>query len=722
MADVNALVSKLGSLGFNDPPVEHAAAENVQQWADVLSGAAGLPSNYVLTKSLIFKPKQPKSESIAPVVVIAANETETSPKAIGAELKLKDLRFASDEVLKDIFQTAKGSVSPFALAQVPQEHVGNVRVVIDKSLLDNTDALIAFHPLVNTRTVFITGETLQSYIRSIDGLDKVTVMDFAAQSASSATAAANKKPAAAKPAAAPKVEEATGASLLGVTASKEGDFPKWYNQVLTRSEMLDYYDVSGCYIVRPLGYFVWQQIQEFFDAGIRSLGVRNCYFPMFVSSRVLEREKDHIEGFAPEVAWVTKAGSKDLEEPLAIRPTSETVMYPYFAKWIRSYRDLPLKINQWCSVVRWEFKNPQPFLRTREFLWQEGHCAHFTKDEAMTEVHDILALYRRVYEELLAVPVIEGVKSEKEKFAGGVATTTVEGFIPTTGRGIQGGTSHYLGQNFSKMFNVVVEDPESTEAERPKIHVHQTSWGLSTRTIGVMVMIHGDDKGLVLPPRVAETQVIIIPCGLTVKSSDEDRRRIADACLNVEARLKMAGVRAESDLRENYTPGFKYSHWEVRGVPLRLEVGPKDLDKQSVLSVRRDNADKASMSLDGLEESVKIMLINIQDTMLSKARATLDSRVKLVLKWEDFVPTLNSKCLTLIPWCEREECEDQIKDRSSRDSLGDEPEDDKAPSMGAKSLCLPFKQPENPAIVPGETKCIQCGENAKRYALFGRSY
>ncbi|KAJ2389405.1 hypothetical protein GGI05_003511, partial [Coemansia sp. RSA 2603] len=398
MADVNALVSKLSSLGFNEPPVEHAAAENVQQWAELLKGAAGLPSHYVLTKSLIFKPKQPKSESIAPVMVIAANETETSPKAIGAELKLKDLRFASDEVLKDIFQTAKGSVSPFALAQVPQEHIGNVRVVIDKSLLDNADTLIAFHPLVNTRTVFITGETLQSYIRSIDGLDKVTVMDFAAQSAASAPAAAAKKPAAA-----PKVEEATGASLLGVTASKEGDFPKWYNQVLTRSEMLDYYDVSGCYIVRPLGYFVWQQIQEFFDAGIRSLGVRNCYFPMFVSSRVLEREKDHIEGFAPEVAWVTKAGSKDLEEPLAIRPTSETVMYPYFAKWVRSYRDLPLKINQWCSVVRWEFKNPQPFLRTREFLWQEGHCAYFTKDEAMTEVHDILTLYRRVYEELLAV-------------------------------------------------------------------------------------------------------------------------------------------------------------------------------------------------------------------------------------------------------------------------------------------------------------------------------
>ncbi|KAJ2790769.1 ribose-phosphate pyrophosphokinase 1, partial [Coemansia guatemalensis] len=358
--------------------------------------------------------------------------------------------------------------------------------------------------------------------------------------------------------------------------------------------MLDYYDVSGCYIVRPTAYFVWQQIQEFFDAGIRALGVRNCYFPMFVSQRALEQEKDHIEGFAPEVAWVTKAGSTDLAVPLAIRPTSETVMYPYFAKWIRSHRDLPLKINQWCSVVRWEFKNPQPFLRTREFLWQEGHCAYMTKDEAYTEVLDILTLYRRIYEELLAVPVIEGVKSEKEKFAGGVATTTVEGFIPATGRGIQGGTSHYLGQNFSKMFDVVVEDPEGTSTDRPKIHVHQTSWGLSTRTIGVMVMVHGDDKGLVLPPRVAETQIIIVPCGLTSKHTDEDRRRVTDACLTVEARLKKVGIRADTDLRDNYTPGFKYSHWEVRGVPLRLEIGPKDLEKQSVLSVRRDNFVKTS--------------------------------------------------------------------------------------------------------------------------------
>ncbi|KAJ2338490.1 hypothetical protein GGF43_006865, partial [Coemansia sp. RSA 2618] len=326
--------------------------------------------------------------------------------------------------------------SPFALGQVPQEHVGNVRVVIDKALLGG-DAQIAFHPLDSSLTVFIDGAGLKRYIASVEGLQHVVEMDFEA-------AAAAPAPKAAKPAkaasAAPKAEEVTGSAKMGIEATKSGAFSEWYQQVVLRSEMLSQYDVSGCYIVRPRAYFVWQEIQEFFDAGIKAMGVKNCYFPMFVSSKVLEREKDHIEGFAPEVAWVTRAGSKELNEHLAIRPTSETVMYPYFGDWIRSHRDLPLRLNQWCSVVRWEFKNPQPFLRTREFLWQEGHCAYFDKKGAMKETLEILTLYRRVYEELLAVPVIEGEKSEKEKFAGGVTTTTVEGFIPETGRGIQGGT------------------------------------------------------------------------------------------------------------------------------------------------------------------------------------------------------------------------------------------------------------------------------------------
>lgn len=280
---------------------------------------------------------------------------------------------------------------------------------------------------------------------------------------------------------------------------------------------------------------------------------------MFVSEKSLNREKDHIEGFSPEVAWVTKAGQSDLAEPIAVRPTSETVMYPYFATWIHSHRDLPLRLNQWCNVVRWEFKHPQPFLRTREFLWQEGHTCFLTKAEADVEVLQILDLYRRVYEELLAVPVIPGKKSEKEKFAGGLYTTTVEAFIPTTGRAIQGATSHCLGQNFSKMFEIMV-DSEGKSRE----FVWQNSWGITTRTIGVMTMVHGDDKGLVLPPRVASIQVVIVPTGITVKTSAADREMISKKTLELCAILKKGGIRCKADVRDNYTPGWKYNYWEVK--------------------------------------------------------------------------------------------------------------------------------------------------------------
>lgn len=408
---------------------------------------------------------------------------------------------------------------------------------------------------------------------------------------------------------------------------------------------------------------------DFFDSAIEEMGVEDTYFPMFVSNRALQREKDHIEGFAPEVAWVTKAGSSDLEEPLAIRPTSETVMYPYFAKWIRSHRDLPFRINQWCSVVRWEFKNPQPFLRTREFLWQEGHTAHLTLEGADKEVHAILDLYEKIYNDLLALPVVKGVKSEKEKFAGGLYTTTVEGFIPTTGRAIQGGTSHCLGQNFSKMFNVVVEDPNAPanlSEQAKKIHVWQNSWGISTRTIGVMVMVHGDDKGLVLPPRVALVQTVIVPCGITVKTSKEDMEKLLDSCKDVEVRLKKAGLKAKADLRDNYSPGFKFNHWELRGVPLRLELGPKDLQKSQVTCVRRDTVAKFAIPLDNLEKGVQEALDTIQREMYERAKAKMDESIVRVKKWEDFVPTLNDKKLCLIPWCDRMECEEDIKDRSTR--------------------------------------------------------
>ncbi|CAD6917905.1 unnamed protein product [Tilletia controversa] len=530
------------------------------------------------------------------------------------------------------------------------------------------------------------------------------------------------KPKPAAPAA--SASKQADAELIGITVHKDKDFPEWYQQVLKKGDMLEYYDVSGCYILKPWSYFVWQSIQNFFDAEIKKAGVENCYFPMFVSQEVLEKEKDHIEGFAPEVAWVTRAGKSELEKPIAIRPTSETVMYPYYAKWIRSHRDLPLKLNQWNSVVRWEFKHPQPFLRTREFLWQEGHTAFLTLEEADKEVRHILDLYRQVYTDLLAVPVVPGIKSEKEKFAGGYYTTTVEGFVPTTGRGIQGGTSHCLGQNFSKMFNISVEDPDCPEELRGKAEgrrfIWQNSWGLSTRTIGVMTMVHGDDRGLVMPPRVSQIQVVIVPCGLTVRTKEEDKVALLTACERVSKTLKDAGIRTRLDDRDNYSPGYKFNDWELRGVPIRIELGPKDMQKQQVFTAIRHSGAKVGVADDGsLAENIQKMLDQIHDDMYSKAEKEYASRRKVVEVWEEFTTTLNQKCHVIIPWCEEEKCEDQIKDRSARSGEG-EAQDERAPSMGAKSLCIPFDQAQFGDIAG--KKCPNCGKDAKRWTMFGRSY
>merc|ERR1712141_919810 len=326
---------------------------------------------------------------------------------------------------------------------------------------------------------------------------------------------------------------------LGMEAKKADNLADWYSQIIVKAELLEYYDVSGCYILRPWAYSIWELIQSFFDGEIKKLGVENCYFPIFVSHAALEKEKDHIEDFAPEVAWVTKSGDSEMAEPVAIRPTSETAMYPTFAKWIQSYRDLPLKLNQWNNVVRWEFKQPQPFLRSREFLWQEGHTAFATPEEARLEVDTILELYRRIYEELLAVPVICGRKTEKEKFAGGDYTMTTEAYIAASGRAIQGATSHHLGQNFSKMFEIVFEDPATGE----KKHVYQNSWGFTTRSLGVMVLVHGDDKGLILPPKSAPIQVVIVPCGVTVSLEESQRIALIDACKMIESELKHGGIK-----------------------------------------------------------------------------------------------------------------------------------------------------------------------------------
>ena len=402
-------------------------------------------------------------------------------------------------------------------------------------------------------------------------------------------------------------------------------------------------------------------------------------------------------------------------------------MYPYYAKWIRSHRDLPLRLNQWNSVVRWEFKHPQPFLRTREFLWQEGHTAHLTQEGAGEEVLQILEFYAGVYEELLAVPVIRGRKTDKEKFAGGLYTTTVEGYIPTTGRGIQGGTSHCLGQNFSKMFGITVEDPSTKEGDKkPALYVWQNSWGLSTRVIGVMVMIHSDNNGLVIPPRVVETQVVIIPVGITAKSTEEQKTSLYKQVDALALVLREANLRVETDMRDGYSPGWKFNEWEQKGTPLRLEFGPGESEGHYVTTARRDiqgKEGKGKIAITELGKEVPALLETIQADLYKRADEKFKSHTKKITSWDDFVPALNAKNVCLIPHCLQEKCEDEIKDLSARKEGGDdEPEDAKAPSMGAKSLCIPFEQPEG--IVEGETKCTNpnCGNTAKSWCLFGSEF
>lgn len=421
------------------------------------------------------------------------------------------------------------------------------------------------------------------------------------------------------------------------------------------------------------------------------------------------------------------SGKNNLEEPIAIRPTSETVMYPYYAKWIRSHRDLPLRLNQWNSVVRWEFKHPQPFLRTREFLWQEGHTAHLTKEGAGEEVLQILEYYAGVYEQLLAVPVIRGRKTEKEKFAGGLYTTTVEGYIPTTGRGIQGGTSHCLGQNFSKMFDITVEDPTGKEGEKKApIHVWQNSWGLSTRVIGVMIMIHGDNKGLVMPPKVATTQVVVVPVGVGVKSTEEDKKSLYHEIDKLADTLRKADLRIHVDDREIYSPGYKFNDWELKGVPLRLEVGPGEIKGEFVTAARRDTGEKEKIAISDLSQKIPDLLDTVQADLYRKADASFKSHIKQLTSWDEFVSALNDKNVILIPHCLTEPCEDQVKELSARKDVAeaddDTPEDARAPSMGAKSLCIPFDQPGG--IVKGETRCTNphCERMAEAWCLFGSEF
>ena len=443
-------------------------------------------------------------------------------------------------------------------------------------------------------------------------------------------------------------------------------------------------------IIREDAIAMWEKIQEVLNKRIKSTGHRNVYFPLFIPESFLKKEAEHFAGFTPEVAWVTQGGDTPLEEKLAVRPTSETIMYATFAKWIRSWRDLPLKINQWCNIVRWETKATKLFLRTREFLWQEGHTAHTTKDEAVAEVLYALEEYRNIIENYLAIPVIPGVKSESEKFAGADYTTTLEAMMPD-GKALQMGTSHNLGQHFAKVFDIKFIGEDEKEHM-----VWQTSWGMTTRTIGALVMIHGDDKGLVLPPKIAPVQVVIVP--IPFKGAEPEA--IEAKAKEIRDRLTQKGLTVILDDRSEYTPGWKFNQWELKGVPVRIEIGPRDLKQQQVVLVRRDIKQKSFVKEVDVEVEVEKLLEEIQHNLYAKARINMEQQTTYVKTYDEFKKVLGEKGGFLkAAWDGSAECEAKIKEET-----------------GATIRVLPF-QHEEP-----QTNCIYCGQKAKDVVYFARSY
>ena len=608
-------------------------------------------------------------------------------KALGTTKN--NVRFAKEETLEEVLKTYKGAVNVFAVAN--DEGKKLTRIIFDK-VLEKNDYL-AFHPQDNSSTVELKHADVLEYLDSIGRSHIYLTLEDGQE-----------------PVVEKKVEEKTdekGETKLKLDCKKSEDFSGWYSQVITKAELIDYYDISGCYILKPNAYYLWERIQQYMDEQLKGVGVKNCYFPMFVSQKNLNREKDHVEGFEPEVAWVTHSGKNSLAEPIAIRPTSETIMYPTFSKWIHSYRDLPLQVNQWTNIVRWEFKHPTPFIRTREFLWQEGHTAHATYDEASEFVYKILNIYEDTYENLLAVPVIKGVKSENEKFAGADFTTTCETFIAENGRAIQACTSHQLGTNFAKMFDI-----EYLDQNMGKQHVVQTSWGFTTRSIGILVMIHGDDKGLVLPPKVALTQVVVMP----IYFKNKDNEKLNEKCKALVATLRSAGIRAELDDRENYTAGWKFNDWEMKGTPVRIEMGPKDLQNNEVKLVRRVDNAKKQVSFDGIKETVENEFTDIHKTMLENAGKKLNNNIEKATSWTEFMNHLNSLKIVKTPWCNSSSCEEDVKEKSSIESKN-MPKSEISLSGSAKTLCKPLVQE------PIEDyKCFNCDKKAATWVLWGRSY
>lgn len=474
----------------------------------------------------------------------------------------------------------------------------------------------------------------------------------------------------------------------GITVKKEDNMSEWYEQVCLKSNLVEFSTVKGCMVIKPRGYAVWQAIQKHFEETINEpLGVENAYFPLFVPESFFTKEAEHAEGFSPEVAWIDREVTGDGER-LAIRPTSETIMYDSYSRWIRSYRDLPLRINQWCNVVRWETKATRLFLRSREFLWQEGHNVYETEEECENETIDIIKRYKALAENLLCIPVLAGRKSEKEKFAGAKHTYTIEGFMPD-GKALQCGTSHNLGQGFGKSFGI-----EFIGRDEKKHTPWQNSWGLSTRLIGGLVMTHSDDKGLVLPPKVAKNKVVIIP--LLFK---QDKEKVISKAQELFKELKEFNPILDDS--EEYSPGYKYAEYELKGIPLRIELGPKDLEKEQVMVKTRIGEEKIAIPISELKNKIPELLENMQNELLKKAKEKSESLTIEVSNWEEFQKAIDEKKFIKTKWCGETECEEWIKAKT-----------------GASTRCVALEDLDKK--ITG--KCVHCDKKAKEIMYFSKSY
>lgn len=467
---------------------------------------------------------------------------------------------------------------------------------------------------------------------------------------------------------------------IGLTVKKSEDSSEWYNQVVLKAQLADFSAVKGCMIIRPYGYAIWQKIMDYFNERLKELNVKNAYFPLFIPESFFKKEAEHARGFKPEVAWIANRE----EERLAVRPTSETIIYDSYSNWIRSWRDLPMKINQWANVVRWETKMTRPFLRSREFLWQEGHCAYSDKEECEKETNLYLEEYKKMCEGLLAIPVLTGKKTEKEKFAGAVYTLTIEAFMPD-GKALQMGTSHNLGQHFAKVFGISYLDKDGK-----KKTPYQNSWGFSTRTIGAVVLMHGDDRGLVLPPKIAPIELVIIPIIF-----EKQKKKIIEEAKKLKEALEE--FRVELDDRD-YSAGWKFNEWELMGVPLRAEIGPRDIEMGQVILVRRDTGKKETVKMPQLNGRIRELLKEMQKNLLDRAKKALDENITDVKTWNDFVKAIRQKRIAKCLFCGEAECEDSIKDKT----------------QGAGSRFI------EEAAAKGS--CIHCSKKAGYTAYFSRSY